>query len=181
MATANRDDCGVQTLALLRRSPDAHGFVGACIVCGGRSLLTLEAVPGMLLPWSHHVWAIGTDGEMQDLTADGLMPEGMRSWYQPPAPLEQMRPVIVWDRAAQDAAIGKLRPLAVPDSAAFEQFESCGDLLYLPGRVGKSLSRSWQRLARKSQTPTGFGAADLASALEQRPRRTAQGFGLGVP
>jgi hypothetical protein len=164
--TTTRDDCGVQTLALLRRSAGLRGFVGACIVRGGRSLLTLQPVPGVALPWTHHVWAIGPDGVLQDPTADGLLPDSIRQWYEPPAQLEQLRPVILWGRAAQAAALARLRPLAVADSTPFEPIEAPGDLIYLPGRVSESLrGPHWHRLAKRSQTPGGFSAADLAGAL----------------
>jgi len=184
VTTTTRDDCGVQTLALLRRSAELRGLVGTCIVRGGRSLLTLQPVPGVALPWTHHVWAIGPDGVPQDPTADCLMPGLIRQWYEPPAPLEQLRPVILWGRAAQAAALARLRPLAVADSTPFEPIEAPGDLLYLPGRLHESERRHrWLRLARKSQTPGGFTAADLAAAMERcepSQRRPVRGFAQGV-
>lgn len=179
-----RDDCGVQTLALLRRCPGARGFVGACIVRGGRSLLTLQPVPGVALPWGHHVWAIGPDGVLIDPTADGLMPDWLASRYEPPAPLEQLQPRILWDRSAQAAALAQLRPLAIPEPAPLEGISRGGELLYLPGRVAEGLAAHWQRLARKSQTPAGFSAADLAHALGRHggsPQRrpSVRGFSAG--
>ncbi len=186
MTTARRNDCGIETLALLRRCNDARGFVGACIVCGGRSLLTLQPVPGMPLPWNHHVWAIGPDGVLIDPTVAELMPEYFLDFYEPPAPLEQLKPQILWDKAAQDAAMARLRPLAVPDSTPFPPFDGEGQLLYLPGRLASSRSLKWQRLARKSQGPKGFSAADLAQVLtpsltgRRRSPRAERGFAQGA-
>jgi hypothetical protein len=165
MTTTSRNDCGIETLALLRCCPDARGIVGTCIVCGGRSPLTLQPVPGLHLPWNHHVWAIGPDGVLIDPTVAELMPKYFRDFYEPPAPLEQLKPQILWNKAAQDAAMARLRPLAVPDPTSFPPFDEEGQLLYLPGRLAPSRSLKWQRLARKSQGPNGFSAADLAQVL----------------
>ena len=184
MSAPTRDDCGIETLALLRRCPDARGFVGACIVTGGRSLLTLQPVPGLALPWDHHVWAIGADGVLIDPTAAELLPAACQDWYEPPAPLEQLQPLILWERSAQDAALTRLRPLAVADPTPCPPLEGGAKLLYLPGRVADSLGPHWQRLARKSTGPRGFGAGDLAQALGPahagrcRAPRPGRGFAL---
>lgn len=182
--TTTRDDCGLQTLALLQATPAARGFVGACIVCGGRSLLTGQDVPGLLLPWNHHAWAIGPDGALIDPTAAALLSacDFLGDLYAPPAPLEQLRPVVVRDRAAQAAAVDRLRGLAVFNPEPFEPIEAGPALLYLPGWGLDGKARPvWQRLAKLSQG-SGFRAADLAAALHPAPRRSAgrRGFAQGV-
>jgi len=179
------NDCGHQTLALLQADPTARGFIGACLVCGGRSLLTLQSVPGVLLPWNHHAWAITSDGALVDPTVRVLLPDFLRDWYEPPAPLEQLRPVVVRDRVAQSAAVAQLRPLAVPDPEPFKAITDSPSLLYLPGRAGEGkIGPGWQRLARLSMGP-GFGFADLEAVLSgpiqrRRPQRSGQGFALEV-
>lgn len=178
-----REDCGLQTLALLQATPTARGFVGACIVCGGRSLMTGQAVPGVLLPWTHHVWAMAPDGAVIDPTAAGLFPDwALHPHYAPPAPLERLRVVVVRDRAAQAAAVARLRPLAVFDPEPFEPLEAGPALLYLPGwGLSSHLRPAWHRLAKLSRWG-GFGAAELAAAIERAKGRPAArgGFARGV-
>jgi hypothetical protein len=186
MTITNRRDCGLETLALLRDVPDARGFVGTCIICGGFSLLTLQLVPGVHIPWNHHVWAVGPDGALIDPTVSELFPDLFRNWYKPPAPLEQLKPQILWNKAAQDAALARLRPLAIPDQTPFPPFEGEGQLLYLPGWIDPSRSQRWQRLAKKSMGPRGFSAAELARVLlpsntgSRRAQRTGKGFAQGA-
>jgi hypothetical protein len=181
---AARNDCGRETLALLRRCPRARGFVGSCIIRGGRSLLTGEPVPGVALPWTHHVWALSADGVLIDPTAADLLPAELREWYAPPAPLEQLRPVIVWAAAAQDAELAQLHPLALQGAPPCHPAGRPAELLYLPGRVADARPGSrWERLAKRSRTRAGFGPAELAAACDRRPapvRRFPQGFAQEV-
>lgn len=182
LTPAKRNDCGIATLAYLRESPDARGFVGACIVCGGRSLLTHQLVPGLALPWNHHVWAMRPDGALIDPTVAELMTKDLYDWYEPPIPLEEMEPKILWSRSEQDAVIAELRPLAVFDPRPFLPVGEGRQLLYLPGRIAPSCGLGWQRLANKSKGPRGFRAADLGQVLSrsldkpQRSPRSAWGF-----
>lgn len=182
LTSARRNDCGIATLAYLRQSPEARGFIGACIVCGGRSLLTHQLVPGLALPWNHHVWAMRPAGELVDPTVAELMTKELNDWYEPPIPLEEMEPKILWSRSEQDAVIAELRPLAIFDPRPCLPVGEGRQLLYLPGRIAPSRGLGWQRLANKSKRPRGFGAADLAQVLSrsldkpQRSPRSARGF-----
>jgi hypothetical protein len=182
MLIPSRNDCEIATLALLRESPGTRGFVGACIVCGGRSLLAHQLVPGLALPWNHHVWAMSPDGVLIDPTVAELMTKELHDWYEPPIPLEEMQPKILWSRSEQDAVLAELRPLAVYDPRPFLPIGSDRQLLYLPGRIAPSRKLGWQRLAKKSKGPRGFSAADLAQVLSgslnerQRSPRSGVGF-----
>jgi hypothetical protein len=182
MINPSRNDCGITTLALLRESPGTRGFVGACIVCGGRSRLTHQLVPGLALPWNHHVWAISPDGALIDPTVADLMTKELHDWYEPRIPLQEMQPKILWSRSEQDAVLAELRPLAIYDPRPFLPVGSDRQLLYLPGRIAPSRKLGWQRLAKKSKGPRGFSAADLDQVLSrsldkpQRSPRSAWGF-----
>ena len=166
---ASRDDCGRETLALLRAMPDLRGFVGSCMVRGGRSLATMEAVHGCDIPWTHHVWAIDPDGVLIDPTAAELLPDLMKVFYEPPAPLEQLPARIVWDPAHQSAELAKL------DDADRPRFDVLAELIYLPGNVNPhTVGPAWWRLAEKSRNPAvGFGADDLAPLVDREHRSFA--------
>jgi hypothetical protein len=144
----------------------------------------MQALPGMLLPWNHHVWAIGSDGVLIDPTVCELFPEQFLDLYEPLALLEQLQPEILWVSFSQDAVLSHLRPLAIPNADPFVPLDGEGQLLYLPGRVHRSKGQRWQRLGKKSKGPMNFSPADLERALlqfhaDRRFSRPRHGFARG--
>ena len=167
-----RGDCAAQTAALLRQHPELRGFAGAVVILGGRSRITGEAVPGLLVPWQHHVWAVAPDGRVIDPTAAQLLPEPLCRFYEPPAPLDSLPSVTLRDRDDQLLLIGALHPLAeTATDAAIAHLPPAR--VYLPGFLPGSASSRWQRLARRSRR-SGFTAADLVGRGEP-----GRGFGAG--
>lgn len=163
-----RGDCAQETHALLLRRPGARGFVGTCIIRGGRSLVNGQEISGIELPWSHHVWAVLPDGELIDPTVSGLLPEALAKYYEPPAPLSDLPAAMVSGATAQAEVLASL------DCEPCKADVQAGQLLYLPGCRVMAGPR-WHRLSRKSMHGRGFTASDLLPMLSQgRP----QGFAM---
>ena len=197
-------NCHHRALAALELFPQLRAVIGSLMVRGGRCLRTGRAV-AWAKPWGHHVWLIEPDGAHYDPSACNLAHWAREQEMELPRPWQQMTAGVVesprWQaRIVAQILGGHPTPEELPEALYMPGLVYSSDIEEMP--ASHAYVTAWGRLAGESVKAGGWDAAQLSEALERvdglmaepprirrtpvpmrrhnRPRPTAQGFGLGV-
>ena len=197
-------NCTDRALVALELFPQLRAVIGSLMLQGCRDLRSGRRV-SWAKPWGHHVWLIEPDGAHYDPSACNLAHWAREQEMELPRPWQQMTAGVIDSRREQARLLAQIiggHPTAssLPQAVYLPGLVYSSDVEEAPS--SHAYVTAWGRLAGESVKAGGWDAAQLSEALERvdglmagpprirstpvpmrrqnRPRQTAQGFGLGV-